>query len=122
MEFSKCLKSFEIIDSGCLIVPYNEFIEYNIHNLKFVVKFEYKEGAKDTQVFTKVISSKDTMYMEISIIGRGRSFFGSPNNMLNVGNFDGKKLFFLFSIQSINVQNDNGIEDKLFYYTWLIEK
>lgn len=122
MEFSKRLKSYKIVDSGNLIVPYNESIEYNINDLKYVVKFEYKEDAEETQIFTKVISNGDEKYMEISIIGRGRSFFEAPNSMLNVGNFNGKKLFFLFSVQSINIQEENGIEDKIFYYTWLMEE
>lgn len=118
---------YEVKYTGSVIVPYNEYIEFGIEDLRFRVIFT---AAKDNQGnnvkrhidlnIKKDDDSKD--YMEINVVNPDKSLLLSSKSALQVATLHGKKLFLKFSITSINTNEDNNEEDKIFYYTWLLEK
>ena len=48
------------------------------------------------------------------------SFFTTPSKMLALANDNGRQLFLNFTVTSVN--NKEGREDKLYFYTWYLEK
>lgn len=43
IPIAKITNSSEIIDSGSIIIPYGEYLEFQISNLKYRVVFENKQ-------------------------------------------------------------------------------
>ncbi len=119
---------YEVLSSGSLIVPLSKDIEFIFDNLKFRVVFEMEkdDNGNLTQGHYSLNIEKDENsgldFLKITMYNQNNSFFSSSNSMLQVATLNKRKLYFKFCINSINKQNDEGKEDKIFYYTWLLEK
>lgn len=119
---------YEVLSSGSLIVPASRTIEFLFDNLKFRIVFEtekddngnYTQGHYSLSVEKDELSGSD--FLKISMYNQNEAFFSSSNSMIQVAILNHRKLSLKFCINSINKQDDKNIEDKIFYYTWLLEK
>lgn len=120
---------YEVLSSGSLIVPLSKNIEFIFDNLKFRIVFEAEkdENGNLTQGHFSLNVEKDESsgsdFLKITMYNQNNSFFSSSNSMLQVATLNKRKLYLKFCINSINTQGgDESKEDKIFYYTWLLEK
>ena len=120
MEVIKKIKSHEIIDTGCVIIPHGEYLEFQISNLKFRVVFEEeKTDPTESNIQIGVKGSAENSYMEILLYNQSQSYFSGLNEMIELATIDNRKLWFMFRVQSIS--NGSKSEHKIFYYTWFHE-
>lgn len=119
---------YEVLSSGSLIVPLSRNIDFIFDNLKFRIVFETErddcgnptQGHFTTSIEKDEESNSD--FLKITMYNQNKSFFSSSNSITQVATLNQRKLYLKFCINSINTQNDENKEDKIFYYTWLLEK
>lgn len=120
---------YEVLSSSSLIVPSSKNIEFIFDNLKFRIVFDTEkddngnltQGHFDFNIEKDENSGSD--FMKITMYNQNNSFFSSSNSILQVATLNKRKLYLKFCIHSIsNTQSDESKEDKIFYYTWLLEK
>lgn len=117
-----------MLSSGSLIVPLSKNIEFIFDNLKFRIVFETEkdDSGNLTQGHFTINVEKDEEsgldFLKITMYNQNKSFFSSSNSMFQVATLNQRKLYLKFCINSINTQSDEDKEDKIFYYTWFLEK
>lgn len=120
--------NYEVISSGTVIVPNNEFLEFLFDNLRFKIIFETEkdDNGNLTQGYYTLSVEKDketqSEFLEITMFNQNKSFFSSSNTIIPVATLRNRKLLLKFCINSINTQDKEDKEDKIFFYTWLLEK
>lgn len=119
---------YEVLSSGSLIVPLSKNIEFIFDNLKFRIVFETEkdDSGNLTQGHFTINVEKDEEsgldFLKITMYNQNKSFFSSSNSMSQVATLNQRKLYLKFCINSINTQSNKDKEDKIFYYTWFLEK
>lgn len=117
--------NYDIIDSGCVVLQMGEYLEFQVVDLKFRVVFideSVIEGVtREGRISTEVVNpSSADAYYRITLYNQDMAFFSSSSNFLDVATLGGKSLKLKFSVQAIN--NREGSSDKIFFYTWYLEK
>lgn len=117
--------NYDIIDSGCVVLQMGEYLDFQVADLKFRVEFIDEpviEGAtREGRISTGVVNpSSADAYYRIALYNQDMAFFSSSSNFLDVATLEGKSLKLKFSVQAIN--NRVGSSDKIFFYTWYLEK
>lgn len=120
---------YEVLSSGSLIVPSSKNIEFIFDNLKFRIVFETEKddnGNLTQGHFVFNVEKEENSgldFLKITMYNQNNSFFSSSNSMFQVATLNKRKLYLKFCINSINTtQSNESKEDKIFYYTWLLEK
>lgn len=119
---------YEVLSSGSLIVPSSKVIEFIFDNLNFRVVFETEkdEDGNLTQGHYTLNIEQETdssaKFLKISMYNQNKVFFSSSNSMIQVATLNHRKLYLKFCINSINMQEHEDKEEKIFYYTWFLEK
>lgn len=119
---------YEVLSSGSLIVPLSKSIEFIFDNLRFIIVFETEtdDNGNLTQGHFSLNVEKDEHsgldFLKITMYNQNKSFFSSSNSIIPVATLNKRKLYLKFCINSINTQSDESKEDKIFYYTWFLEK
>lgn len=120
--------NYEVISSGAVIVPDTEFLEFLFDNLRFKIIFETEkdDNGNQTQGHYTLSVEKDEVtqseFLEIRMFNQNNSFFSSTKTMIPVATLKNRKLLLKFCINSINTQGKEDKEDKIFFYTWFLEK
>ena len=109
---------YVVVDNGTIVLPDNEQLEFEIEGLRF--RFTFLEDLSDdskgkTRITGALVSDDGSQYMSIDIINFD-SLFATPNQMIEMGKINGKKLFLNFSI--ITLSNKNDDKTRVFHYTW----
>lgn len=113
--------NYDIIDSGCVVLQMGEYLEFRIVNLRFRIVFaESSDGQEGRIQQTVENQGSPDAYMLITFYNQHKAFFSSVSSLSSVATIDGKHLYLKFSIQAINNVNDNS--DKIFFYTWYLDK
>lgn len=116
-------EQYEIILTGSVIVPANDFIQFNIENLSFRFQFTPNDQPNPETGGIESIEETDehgSRIMSIILSNMDGSFFTTSESYLNMGRINDRELKLRFSLQSINERKDG--EDKLFFYTWYLAK
>ena len=119
---------YEVLSSGSLIVPLSKNIEFIFDNLRFRIVFETEKddnGNLTPGHFSLNVEKDGNLgsdFLKITMYNQNKSFFSSSNTMLQVATLNKRKLYLKFCINSLNTQSDENKEDKIFYYTWFLEK
>lgn len=113
--------NYNVLNSGCVIVPNGEEIQFNIDNLQFRFTFieELDENGSPKKSYLK-LKEHDGKSLCISLINMNDSTNAVNTNMINIGNIKGMDLFLKFCITSIN-QQESGC-DFFMAYTWYLKK
>lgn len=113
----------EIISTGSVIIPKNEYVQFELKELKFRILFDTeknKDGVlNDSKITTIVVGTGTESRLEIRFINYRSMFMSTPTEPFNVATIENKTLLLYFSIVSINSSEE--AEDKLFYYTWYLK-
>lgn len=122
MEISISSSKYDIIESGCVIVPEDDYIQFSFEHLRFRFVFSSNQTShEDKESGVTGTIKKDELgdYLEIGVDGY-TSIFSSPSDFLKVGQIDGKALYVYFSITPLVAQEK--INKRIMLYTWYKEK
>jgi hypothetical protein len=125
MEIKVSTNNYDIINSGSVVLQMGEYLEFEIHDLRFRFEFIDEEPNGNTPLEGRIVSrveNKDTpdAYYKIIFYNQTSSFFASTSNFAQLAIIDDKPLKLKFCIQSIN--NQGYSSDKIFFYTWYLGK
>ena len=121
MEVSISTERFDVIASGSVIIPANDYVEFAIEDLRF--RFNLVQNSEDLQqgqINTDVETDDRGQCLVITLMNFSSSFFASPNQALRLARMNNRDLFLQFSLTSINRTADGP--DGLLFYTWMLSK
>lgn len=111
-----------ILESGCVIVPEDDYVEFNIKGARFRFVFTQNEtdSTDDCACVTGTLK-KDTEgdYLEVDI-NNYKAMFSTPSQTLNVGTIDEKSLYVNFS--TVPLADNSRIKCRIIIYSWYKEK
>ena len=114
-------EQFEIISSGSVIIPFNDYVEFAIENLRFrFTMIQNRSYGQQGKFQTNLERDEKGECLVISLINFSSSFFATPNQELRLAHLQDKDLCLRFSVTAIN-KTANGF-DGLLFYTWLLSK
>lgn len=122
MNISISSSKYDIIESGSVIVPEDDYIEFSFDNLRFRFVFTSNHAnceGEDSSVTGTIKEDESGSYLEIGIDGYSR-IFSSPSDFLNVGQIEGKALYVYFSITPLVAKAK--INKRIMIYSWYKEK
>lgn len=121
MEMTISTERFDIISTGAVIIPADDYVEFAIENLRFRFNLiqNDNEAAQGT-IQTNIEQDDKGECMIISLVNFSSSFFATPSQELRVAYLNNKELYLRFSVTSINRFNDSF--DSLLFYTWMLTK
>lgn len=126
MDVKLTTEKSEIIASGSVIIPNDDYVQFELEGLKFRFVFILEQKGEDSSVtITKRIekdNNNNTECLSIIISNVKRALFGSLGHSMQVATIDNKNLSIRFSIVSINRDTKLNSEDKILFYTWYLAK
>ena len=118
---------YEVVETGCMIVPYGESVDFNIEDLTFRLQFRTQDGGAST-FGLDVQKELGRDIMVIYANNFNDSILKTSKGLLNVAKIEGRPLGVRFSITSVNRReigeegSKQTVEDMLVYYTWFLQK
>ena len=112
---------FDIISTGSVIIPANDYVEFLIENLRFRFNMVQNDAeAQNGTIETNIEQDDKGQCLIITLINFSSSFFATPNEALRLAKINNRDLFLKFSLMSINrsIQGTDG----LLFYTWMLSK
>lgn len=114
---------YDIIESGSVVIPEDEHLEFEIEGLKYRFTFSDENPGETTEkrrVTGALVTEGDTQLFSINVINYN-SLFTTPVQPFEVGNLDGdRKLLVYFSV--VTVSGDGAGKIRVFHYTWFKSK
>ena len=110
---------FDVISTGSVIIPANDYVEFLIENLRFRLVQNNTEAQKGT-IETNLEHDAKGPCLVISLENFSSSFFATPNEALKLARINNRDLFLKCSLISINKSTLGS--DVLLFYTWMLEK
>lgn len=123
MEVKLSTEGYEILSSGSVIVPSNEYVQFEIYGMRFRFSFIQESTEDNAKVqITKTVETDQSgqKCLTILISNVKDSFFGSLIRSMPVASIEGRPLNVRFSILSINKDEEANTEDKILFYTWYL--
>lgn len=121
MEVKLSTERFDIISTGSVIIPANDYVEFAISNLRFRINMIQNRTESTLGTYQTTLENDDNgQCLVISLLNFSSSFFATPNQELRLAHIDNKALWLRFSLTSIN-RSANSF-DGLFFYTWMLSK
>ena len=112
---------FDVISTGSVIIPANDYVEFLIENLRF--RFNLVQNNTEAQkgtIETNLEHDAKGPCLVISLENFSSSFFATPNEALKLARINNRDLFLKCSLISINKSTLGS--DVLLFYTWMLEK
>lgn len=111
-----------ILNSGSVIVPGEEYVEFKIEGLRFRFTFvqdDALQGENKSNITGEVREDKDGQLFNMTVYNF-TGLFATPTQMMNVAHINGKQLSVRFSIVELD---SNGTQPmRIFHYTWYQSK
>lgn len=120
MEILKSTGKYDIVESGSVIIPYGDYVQFEIESLVFRISFPCSDNSQQRMAFDMEKDANGVDIMHVKAFNFQNSFFTTPSKMLALAKDQGRQLYLNFSVTSVNSRE--GHEDKLFFYTWYLEK
>lgn len=114
---------YEIIETGSVIIPTNDYIQFSFENLRFRFLFNSSIDMSDktkSEVVGTIKDDDEGKYLEIEVKNYN-DMFASPMHMLHLGKIQDKDLYVDFSLVSLSSDADN-IGGRIMLYSWYKEK
>lgn len=112
---------FDIISTGSVIIPANDYVEFLIENLRFRFNMVQNDAeAQNGTIETNIEQDDKGQCLIITLINFSSSFFATPNEALRLAKINNRDLFLKFSLMSINRSTQGP--DGLLFYTWMLSK
>ena len=121
MEIKLSTERFDVISTGSVIIPANDYVEFEIEGLRFRFNMvQNNEGAQNGRIQTNIETDDRGQCLIITLINFSSSFFATPSEPLRLATINNRDLYFKFSIMSINPTEFGP--DGLLFYTWMLSK
>lgn len=120
-DFKISTDRYEILSSGCIIVPSLESLMFEFESLRFKISF-LTDDSNTPKYVSNVEKDDKGELLSILLYGFENSFLLSSNKEIHVSYINKRPLYLKFSVISINQNGADNSEDKIFYYTWFIQK
>lgn len=123
MEVKLSTEGYDILSTGSVIVPSNEYVQFEINGLRFRFSFIQESTEENAEVqITKTIETdrNGQTCLTILISNVRNALFGSLRHSMQVATIEGRSLSVRFSILSINKDEESNTEDKILFYTWYL--
>ena len=125
MDVTLSTEGYEILSSGSIIVPSNEYVQFEINGLRF--RFSFVQESDEDNAEVKISKNVETgqsgkICLTVLVSNVRNSFFGSIRQSMQVATIDGRSLSVRFSLLSINIDEESKTEDRLLFYTWYLSK
>ena len=125
MNVTISTQNYEVIDSGCIIVPNGQHLEFEFQDLRFKIFFIEEEQNGESPLQGRISARTENAgtpdaYYGIKFYNQNQADFSSMSDMINPATIKNKSLYLKFCIQSINRNNNQS--DKIFFYTWFLSK
>lgn len=121
MEVKVSTERFDVISSGSVIIPANDYVEFLIENLRFRFNMVQRDSAAQTgTIETNVETDERGQCLIITLVNFTSSFFATPKDALRLAHVQNRDLYLKFSFMSIN-PTEYG-PDGLLFYTWMLSK
>lgn len=123
MNMELSTSKYVILESGSVIVPENDYVQFKFGNLRFRFVFapnDLEQSDENATVEGTVKKDEEGEYLEINIVNYN-GLFDSPMEKINVGSIGGKPLFVYFSIAPL-ISDKTKIKNRIVLYTWYKEK
>ena len=121
MDVKLSTERFDIISSGSVIIPANDYVEFEIESLRFRVSMIQNDNeATQGTIQTNLERDGRGPCLIISLVNFSTSFFATPNQELRLAYLNRKDLYLRFSLTSINRIGNSY--DGLLFYTWMLSK
>lgn len=115
--------NYEILLSGSIVLPENEYLEFEIEGLRYRLTFKDElegENKGQTRVTGALVSDEgNPQYLSLAVINYN-ALFATPYQPIEMGTLEGKKLFLFFSV--IVLSGDDTGKNRVFHYTWYKSK
>lgn len=115
-------KQYEVIETGSVIVPNEDFLEFEIEGLRFRFNFiddkNISAEANNRSITGTLTNEGGSQYLAIDIRNYN-SLFTTPSQMLEMGTIGDRTLSLMFSTVVIGT-NENIT--RVFHYTWYKSK
>lgn len=112
---------FDIISTGSVIIPANDYVEFLIEDLRFRFNMVQNDAeAQNGTIETNIEQDDKGQCLIITLINFSSSFFATPNEALRLATVNNRDLFLKFSLMSINRSTQGP--DGLLFYTWMLSK
>ena len=114
----KSTNSYDILESGSVVLPYNEYLEFDIEGLRYRFTFSDDlegENKGKTRVTGALVQDGESKFLSLNVINYN-SLFSTPAQPIEMGILGGRKLYVYFSI--VSMTGDNPGKTRVLYYTW----
>lgn len=112
---------FDVISSGSVIIPADDYVEFTIENLRFRFNMIQNDNDATQGTFQTNIEHDDRGdCLIISLVNFSSSFFATSNQELRLAHLNNKDLYLKFSVTAINRVGNRF--DGLLFYTWMLAK
>lgn len=121
MEVKISTEKYDVISTGSVYIPYGEYIEFAIEQLRFRIVIIEEEDANNPngEMTMKVEEDEEGQkIMLISLSNFHDTIMATPTRILKLARLNGRDLCLAFSITSVNKSTENKTEDKILFYTW----
>lgn len=122
MKIEISTSNYIILDSGSIIIPESEYVEFKMKDLRFRFTFAQDETLQK--------EGKSKVTGEVSEDAEGNLFnmtvynftglFASPTQMMNVAQIEGNQISVRFSI--VELPTSEAQPTRIFHYTWYQSK
>ena len=122
MTVKVSIHNYDVYDSGVIVLPENEYVEFNIESLRYRVSFSDDlngENLGKTRVTGALDEEDGKKFYSLKVINYN-SLFNTPQQLFEMGTLRGRKLFLYFSV--VPISDDKSIKSRVFHYTWYISK
>ena len=114
----KSTSTYDILESGSVVLPKNEYLEFEIEGLRY--RFTFSDNLNDenkgqTRITGALLQEGGKQYLSLNVINYN-DLFSTPVQPIEMGILNGKQLFVYFSVVALP-GNDNG-KTRVLYYTW----
>lgn len=114
---------YEIVNTGSVILPKDDYIEFTFENLIFRITCKQEKNEDGTLLTDSRFKSRlvkddkgNVLYFELSIYNVNGSVFAATEEMLGLAFISGRPLKLNFAINEVSSSN------YLFVYTWYLLK
>lgn len=114
---------YEIVETGSVIIPSDDYIQFAFEGLRFRFLFNSSVDVPDktkTEVVGTIKEDDEGKYLEIEVKNYN-DMFASPMHKLHVGKVQGNELYVDFSIVSLT-SNGDTVTNRIMLYSWYKER
>ena len=127
MEITVRTTNHELVASGSVVIPYGEYVDFEVKGLVFRMSFESDETGERTRVIRELVENEGARYMAVKCYNFNGSLHSIMNSKLELAQIDGRALSLQFSVSSFNKRHGNSdespmIEDMLVKYSWYLDR